>query len=351
MPPPLELISFGIGLLTFAFMIFDCVWLESHFCPRAYQPVLLKLVLLPGLFALFNGCSAVLPRSEAFLSDIGTVCRVCWIFYYLQSYLVNFDPNGFGGAAASRYYAGETLNHAQFPADAAEVLPLPIRLMGIKYPLNSAWLSACIARIKFFLFIRIVLVVVRQIASDYDMLYESNGAPKVTELCFRFASIFVTLVGVSGFIPANYVFYRIVTPERRELLSLRQKTFWLFMPIMSAFQSLVFILLSNNITPAIERLIIAVEMVLVQYLCHKCFVPFFGWSIPAPVLTKEDLQEVMRSGFLFSVPIEDMVDALAGKDVHQYSTVDFSRFSTSRKSAHNFSTVTPTHADLKLAMN
>ena len=153
-------------------MIFDCWWLHWHFFPRAYKPV-----LLPGLLSLSNGCSVAVP-----------------------------------------FYAGEDLNQAKFPSTPTNLLPTVIRYLGVRYPPDSTWLTACIVRIKYCLLSRLTIVVVRQIASDLDMLYDSNNNPNTTEIALQFRGITVTQV--SGFIPANYVSYWIVTPERHALLSL-----------------------------------------------------------------------------------------------------------------------------------
>jgi hypothetical protein len=324
MEPLLPFVTFLIGLATFAFMVFDCIWIETHFFPRAFKPILHKLTLLPGLFALANGLGAVLPNSSVFLDDIATVCRVAWLYYYLQIYLVNFNPKGFGGGTANRYHAGRLLDQANFHESSKDLLPWFVRIVGIKYPPDSAWLSSCLLRIIFFAIMRLIIIVVRQIASDYDILFYSSGRPKVTEEILEWLGIFATLVGISGFIPCNYVFYRIVTPERRALLAMRQKAFLFFMPFQSLVQNIVFIILSLYLPPFvhIQKFIIAIEMVLLQYLCHRCYVPLFKWTIPPPVLTVEQIQAVMNSGFLFSVPVENMADALTGDDHTCYASVD-----------------------------
>ena len=59
-----------------------------------------------------------------------------------------------------------------------------------------------------------------------------------------------------------------------------------------------------------------------QFLCHRCFVPLFKWTIPSPAITPDQVQEIIENGFLFTVPVGEMANALAGRDKTEYEIVD-----------------------------
>lgn len=231
--------------------------------------------------------------------------------------LSNFNPLGYGGEEENTHAAGKILDDAKFTKPmiyaprAFPCFPCFLWTGEFSYIPNSAWLRRCIFRIRLYMLFAVLLVIARQSLGDRNMLFDDEGRPKPAQNVFVYASVYMVLLGLSGFNPLMSVIAPIVLPDYQGLVKLRKFMFIFFFSIVGGLQPMIFTLVGtrHNVTLAV----VAVEMLFFQLLCHKCFVPRFSWSFPPQPLTKEMFDEFVEGGFHFFVPLEDIPNILEKK--------------------------------------
>jgi hypothetical protein len=140
---------------------------------------------------------------------------------------------------------------------------------------------------------------------------EYSGA---TGTILKVLDIAVVFLGLSGVLALASTIDPLLTPSRRDVVTLRHRMF-LYMQTFVALQTvLIFGIIVPQVTDLcttqhIEGLTIAVEMLLIQILSHKAFVPKFGWGPWIRILTPLE-QDSVPAEFNFLLPLEEMALAL-----------------------------------------
>ena len=244
-----------------------------------------------------------------------------YIYQYCLALVATFKIDGWGGEEESLAAIGELLAKVT-PKLARQSTGPPIfwPCAGRTFdPSSQEWARRCILQVKAALVGFVVVAAAKLTVAAYDEL-------ETVKLGATIINVVITLVAISGQLTLNGFLSKLVLPNRRDLVALRNRVGLFFLLWMGALQGLIFGQALGDDWDAHEPTVIAVEMLFMQLAMHKCYVgPQFVWSFPRKPLAKTlnaagdaELQAKMDAGGVdeaFAAVIARLNIVVAAEDI------------------------------------
>lgn len=301
----------GLALLQMLY------YYENHYL-KSQTSSLLWCLGTSGAVALANCCAATLESrySYEFYTQLSSLFRVLWVYHYLLLLLSYFQPFGGGGKEELLQATGEIMKAASLPPG-SYAPPFRLCTCASTYIPGPDFLRGSFRRVEYYIAGTLLLAcgkLTLHLEGGTRVLgcaIEYSGA---TGTILKVLDIAVVFLGLSGVLALASTIDPLLTPSRRDVVTLRHRMF-LYMQTFVALQTvLIFGIIVPQVTDLcttqhIEGLTIAVEMLLIQILSHKAFVPKFGWGPWIRILTPLE-QDSVPAEFNFLLPLEEMALAL-----------------------------------------
>lgn len=276
-----------LGAITAAVSLHDVIWLKRNlrfaFATRDLY------VGLNAAFGISAGASALrvaLPYSNIFLQDIMQIARCVWLYYFARLAITLFvGINTYGGRAEGLEMAGNLLDEADIPPLVAKGPPPMWLCSGRKFKPSKAFIAGCIFRVELYIGGFVALLVARQLAFD-------GGVLAAADIYLRVVTAALTFLGLSGVLPIVQIAQPLLLPAHRGVWVARVQLLYFIVLWMGVVQEVLIALIAGAAQwpwwAEHYATILAVELLAVQAVCHKLFLPpRFTWRFPAPEVPDE----------------------------------------------------------------
>jgi hypothetical protein len=307
-----------LTFVTCALALMQLLYFRRNLFLKSQTPHLLWCIGSSGAVALANCFAVVLssPYSYEFYLQLSSVFRCMWVYHYLLLLLSFMQPHGGGGKEEVLQAAGKIFTEASLPPG-SYAPPFRLCTCASTYTPGPAFLRSAFRRVECYIAGTLLLACVK-LTLYLEGRTTSSDAACVTEFTAPVGSILTALdiavifLGLSGVLALANAMEPVLLPSRRDVVKLRHRLF-LYMQTFIAVQT---VLIFGMIVPMfttkctskqLEGLTIAAQMLLVQLLSYKAFIPSFSWGPWSRMRTMptKDEMEAMRT-FQFLVPVADM---------------------------------------------